>query len=162
MTHIPNLKYHQVGNLYGLRDWVEYGLKQSKNELGWADFRVTDYTQIEKWWEIVMCAYLMVSLHSQVLNNPPNPGINSSSDPIVEKFKEHEWWDNSQGWKNLLNNLRLIIQPFIFFNLIKPWLIVFPISYLSIGFSTLIALMNRMRGAIPDTSYPETFLFSSA
>jgi len=34
MTHIPNLKYHQVGNLYGLRNWVEYGLKQSKNELG--------------------------------------------------------------------------------------------------------------------------------
>jgi len=23
-------KYHQVGNLYGLRNWVEYGLKQSK------------------------------------------------------------------------------------------------------------------------------------
>ena len=34
MTHIPNLKYHQVGNLYGLRNWVEYGLKQSLNELG--------------------------------------------------------------------------------------------------------------------------------
>ena len=34
MTHMPNLKYHQVGNLYGLRNWVEYGLKQSKNELG--------------------------------------------------------------------------------------------------------------------------------
>lgn len=34
MTHIPNLKYHQIGNFYGLRNWVEYGLKQSKNELG--------------------------------------------------------------------------------------------------------------------------------
>jgi SRSO17 transposase len=34
MTRIPNLKYHQVGNFYGLRNWVEYGLKQSKNELG--------------------------------------------------------------------------------------------------------------------------------
>ncbi len=28
--------------------WIEYGLKQSKNELGWADFRVTHYPQIEK------------------------------------------------------------------------------------------------------------------
>jgi len=63
MTHIPNLKYHQVGNLYGLRNWVEYGLKQSKNELGWADFRMTSYAQIERWWEIVMSAYLLVSLH---------------------------------------------------------------------------------------------------
>lgn len=50
MTQVPNLKYHQVGNLYGLRSWVEYSLKQSKNELGWADFRVTDYAQIQKWW----------------------------------------------------------------------------------------------------------------
>lgn len=53
MTRIPDVKYHQVGNFYGLRNWVEYGLKQSKNELGWADFRLTDYTYIEKWWEIV-------------------------------------------------------------------------------------------------------------
>jgi hypothetical protein len=112
--------------------------------------------------EIVMSAYLMVSLHAQVLHNTPNQGINQSTDPVVAKFKEHDWWDKGQGWKNLLNNLRLVIQPFIFFNLIKPWLIVFPISYLSIGFSTLIALMNRMRGAIPDTPESENFLFSSA
>ena len=56
MTKIAGLKYKQVGNYYGLRNWVEYGLKQSKNELGWADFRVTDYSQIEKWWEVVMSA----------------------------------------------------------------------------------------------------------
>ncbi|MGL4622499.1 hypothetical protein [Chroococcidiopsis sp.] len=109
-----------------------------------------------------MSAYLLVSLHSQVLNNADNQGIHSASDPIVEKFKEHEWWDFGQGWKNLLNNLRLVIQPFIFCNLIKPWLIVFPIAHLSIGFSTLIALMNRMRGAIPDLSDFEDFSFSSA
>jgi len=70
MTHIPNLKYHQVGNLYGLRNWVEYGLKQSKNELGWADFRMTSYAQIERWWEIVMSAYLLVSLHTSLLHQP--------------------------------------------------------------------------------------------
>jgi len=29
MTKIAGVKYHQVGNLYGLRNWVEYGLKQS-------------------------------------------------------------------------------------------------------------------------------------
>ena len=57
----------------GLRNWVKYGLKQSKSELGWADFRVTDYSQISKWWEIIMSVYLMVSLHAQVLNNPSEP-----------------------------------------------------------------------------------------
>jgi hypothetical protein len=162
MTKIPGVKYKDVGNLYGYRNWVEYGLKQSKNELGWADFRMTEYSQIQKWWEIVMSAYFLVSLHSQVLNNTPAQGVNQPTDPVVAKFKDHGWWDKGQGWKNILNNLRLVIQPFIFFNLIKPWLIVFPISYLSIGFSTLIALMNRMRGAIPNTPEYEDFLFSSA
>ena len=132
-----------------------------KNELGWADFRVTDYSQIQKWWEIIMSAYLMVSLHSQVLNNHPE-GVNKPTDPVVVKFREHDWWDFGSGWKNLLNNLRLVIQPFILFNLLKPWLKVFPISHLSIGFFTLIALMNRMRGAMPDTLKYEDFLFSSA
>ena len=47
MTKLPGVKYKQVGNLYGLRNWVEYGLKQSKDELGWADFRMTDYSQIQ-------------------------------------------------------------------------------------------------------------------
>ncbi len=46
----------QLG-LYGFRNWVEYAFKQCKNELGWSDFRLTDYQQIEKWWEIVMSAY---------------------------------------------------------------------------------------------------------
>ena len=162
MTLVPGIKYKEVGNLYGLRNWVEYGLKQSKNELGWADFRVTDYSQIQKWWEIVMSAYLLVSLHAQVLNNTPTPCVNQPTDPVVNKFREHDWWDKGQGWKNLLNNLRLVIQPFMFFNLLKPWLRLFPISHLSIGFSTLIALMNRMRGAIPDAWEYDNFLFSSA
>ena len=121
MTLVPGIKYKEVGNLYGLRNWVEYGLKQSKNELGWADFRVTDYSQIQKWWEIIMSAYLLVSLHSQVLNNQPKLGINKLTDPVVAKFREHDWWDKGSGWKNLLNNLRLVIQPLIFFNLLKPW-----------------------------------------
>lgn len=60
MTRVPGISYKDVGNLYGIRNWVEYGLKQSKNELGWADFRVTDFSRIEKWWELVMSAYLMV------------------------------------------------------------------------------------------------------
>jgi SRSO17 transposase len=87
MTKVPGIKYKEVGNLYGLRNWVEYGLKQSKNELGWADFRVTDYSQIQKWWEIVMSAYLMVSLHAPVLNNTSDQAANESLDPIVQKFR---------------------------------------------------------------------------
>ncbi len=109
-----------------------------------------------------MSAYLLVSLHSQALNNPLDNGVKQSTDPVVKKFSEHDWWDKGQGWKNILNNLRLILQPYQFFNLILPWLKVFPVSHLSIGFLTLIALMNRMQVAIPDSSGYEDFLFSSA
>jgi hypothetical protein len=84
--------------------------------------------------------------------------IKESTDPVVSKFPEHQWWDFGQGWKNLLNNLRLVMQPYQFFNLLKPWLRVFLITHLSIGLLTLIALMNRMRCAIqralnPNISY---------
>ena len=65
MSRYPGLTQRDVGNFYGLRTWVEYGLKQSKNELGWADYHLTHYPDIERWWEIVCSAYLMVSLHSQ-------------------------------------------------------------------------------------------------
>ncbi len=134
MTLVPGIKYKEVGNLYGLRNWVEYrvqlspagnrreslhSLKQSKNELGWADFRVTDYAQIEKWWEIVMSAYLLVSLHAKVLNPSKNFNNDEVIDSAVDKFSAHDWWDSGQGWKNILNNLRLVIQPWVFFNLIR-------------------------------------------
>lgn len=101
---------------------VEYGLKQSKNELGWADFRVTNSAQIQKWWEVVMSAYLLVSLHSRVLNPSDHSSEDNISQSLLDRFSTHDWWDEGQGWKNLLNNLRLVLQPFGFFNLIKPWL----------------------------------------
>jgi hypothetical protein len=121
MTKIPGVKLKEVGNIYGLRNWIEYGLKQSKNERGWADFRPPDYAQIQKWWEIVMSAYLLVSLHSQKLHNMEGKGINESTDPVVSKWSKYQWWDFGQGWKNLLNNLRLVMQPYHFFNLLKHW-----------------------------------------
>jgi SRSO17 transposase len=121
MTKIPGVKFKEVGNIYGLRNSIEYGLKQSKNELGWADFQPPDYAQIQKWWEIVMSAYLLVSLQSQNWHNMERKGINESTDPIVSKWSDHQWWDFGQGWKNLLNNLRLVMQPYQFFNLLNPW-----------------------------------------
>lgn len=53
MTNLEGKIQKTVGNTYGLRTWIEYGFKHSKNELGWADYRVTDYASIEHWWEIV-------------------------------------------------------------------------------------------------------------
>ena len=39
MTNLPGNIQLTIGNLYSLRNWIEYGFKQVKNELGWADFR---------------------------------------------------------------------------------------------------------------------------
>ncbi len=135
MTRIPDIKYHEVGAIYGVRTWIEYGFKQCKSELGWADFRVTNYSQIQKWWELVLSAYLMVCLHNENFN----PSIN----PVPDSFTQHEEWNNRKSWKNGLNNLQLILQPFVSFNLILKWLKVFPIPQLSLGFPRLIARMNE-------------------
>jgi SRSO17 transposase len=162
MTKVPDIKYHQVGNLYGLRNWVEYGLKQSKNELGWADFRLTSYPDIEKWWEIVCSAYLLVSLHAQALSTLNKPLNHISSTGLGFLLSEHDQWNDKTGWKNLLNNLRLVIQPFIVFNLMKSWLKIFPLPQLHLGFNQLIAFMNRFPGALPPPRLPTDFHFSSA
>lgn len=38
--------------------------KQVKSELGWANFRLTDYESIERWLEIIFSAYLLVSIQA--------------------------------------------------------------------------------------------------
>lgn len=135
MVCAPAIALSEIGNQYGFRTWIEYGLKQAKDALGWADFRLTSYEQIEKWWELVMSAFLMVSLFADAFND---------SCPLAhQQFVQHPWWDNQRGWKNLLNNLRLIIQPLICFNWLKRWLDVFPVPSLQLGFGRLTQKMNE-------------------
>jgi len=154
MSKYPEITPREVGNFYGLRTWVEYGLKQSKNELGWADFRLTHYPQIEKWWEIVFSAYLLVTLHSeQLLILPPQS---------KSRFSSHPWWNQGNGWNSILNNLRLILQPFTLFNLIKPWLAVFKVPKLSEGFFQLQMIVNNLTCSIFQNFNIPYFYFSSA
>jgi SRSO17 transposase len=150
MTNLFGNIQKSVGNTYGLRTWVEYGFKQSKNELGWADYRLTDYKEIERWWEIVCSAYLMVSLQSHVFKSLDKEEATIKPSQRELPFSEHPWWNKETGWKNVLNNLRLIIQPYIFFCLITPWLKVFHIPSLSRGFLHLIDMMNEFTPYLPD------------
>ena len=78
-------------------------MKQSKNELGWADLGVTDYSQIEKWWELVISAYFTVSLHAKVLNNRDQQEANLVQAQLIAKFSKHDWWDKGQGCCDSLN-----------------------------------------------------------
>ena len=135
MVAAPAIKLGEIGDSYGFRTWIEYGLKQAKDALGWADFRMTRYEQIEKWWEMVMSAFLMVSLFADAFNDVyPIPS---------GQFTHHPWWNKQSGWKNLLNNLRLIIQALICFNWLKRWLEVFPNPSLEAGFEQLTHQMNQ-------------------
>jgi SRSO17 transposase len=47
----------EVVRLYGLRQWVEQGYKQVKQELGWADFQVRSDRAIRRHWALVCCAF---------------------------------------------------------------------------------------------------------
>ena len=162
MSNKKRLVYKKVGNLYGERNWVEYGLKQSKNELGWADFRFTNYVDIEKWWELVCSAYLMVSLHSHQLENKLNKGDQKQKAGAVNILSEHQDWDKGKGWKNILNNFRLILGPWLCLNQIKSWHKVFPIPQLVPVLTKLTNFMNIFPGVLPSTESHEYLNFSSA
>ncbi|HLO49744.1 MAG TPA: IS701 family transposase [Kamptonema sp.] len=159
MTKIPNVNYQDIGNLYGLRNWIEYGLKQSKNELGWADFRFMEYSKIEKWWELVMSAYLMVSLQSDKIY-----GIKTSSSDKVQsaqdKVEKHPRWNQGKGWKNTLNNLRLLIQPLCYANLLKPWLGVILNPSLLREFFSVFSQLNRFINSLIQTLFSRNFYLS--
>lgn len=60
------------------------------------------------------------------------------------------------------NFLRLILQPFVLFNLIKPWLQVFNIPKLSEGFFKLQMLVNNLTRSIFQNLNIPYLYFSSA
>jgi hypothetical protein len=47
----------EIVGAYGLRNWVEQGYKQVKDELGWADFQVRSDRAIRRHWTLVCCAF---------------------------------------------------------------------------------------------------------
>jgi SRSO17 transposase len=134
MTNLAGDLRHTLGNLYGLRTWIEYGFKHIKNEMGWADHRLTGYHAIERWWELVFSTYLMVSLHTPVFRTVGD---------LAPRASRHAWWDNRPGWKYTLNNLRLLTHPFCCWCLMLPWLTVFPVPGLDHGLRTLIRYTNQ-------------------
>jgi hypothetical protein len=132
-------------------------LSKSRTRNGWADFRLTNYTSIERWWEIVFSAYLLVSLPAtnfKSVARKQSKSHSSSPSPIRE-FSQHPEWDWEFNWKSALKNLRLIIQPYIEWCLIQAWLEVFPIPGMKRSFFKLIEIMNSFR------AYPINYAMAS-
>jgi SRSO17 transposase len=149
MTNLLGNIQLKVAQLYSLRNWIEYGFKQVKNELGWADFRLTNYASIERWWETVFSAYLLVSLPASNFKSVAiKQSISHSNSPnLIRQFSLHPWWDSDRNWQSAFKNLRLIIQPYIYWCLIQPWLEVFPIPGIKRSFFKLIEIMNSFRAS---------------
>lgn len=150
MTNLPGKIERTVGNTFGLRTWIEYGFKHAKDELGWADYRLTDAHSIERWWELVMCAYLLVSLQAPALAAPaqaaPDPALSTGS---PAETSQHPAWTEDTSWKHRLTNLRLLLQPFLCACLLLPWLRLHPLPHLSAGLADLCALMNTYHPTFP-------------
>jgi hypothetical protein len=123
----------------------EYGFKQAQDELGWADDRLTDAQSIARWWELVMCAYLLVSLQTPAfaLDDQPVARLESSPTP------PHPAWTDDASWKHRLTNLRLLLQPFVCACLLLPWLRVYPLPHLTTGLAELCSLMNTYHPLFP-------------
>jgi hypothetical protein len=86
------------------------------------------------------------------LNAPAFLDLNKSRQIASERqensavdFSNHQLWNHEGGWKNTLNNLRLILQPLLLIWLISPWLDIFPNSDLFRGFNHFISAMNQFK-----------------
>ena len=147
MTNIPD-DLLKLPLLYSLRNWIEYGFMQVKSELGWADFRVTDYASIERWWELILSVYLMISLHTQHFGWQalPPPGA-APSEATHFPFERHRHWQTDVNWKSTLNNLRLIIEPFVCYQCLKSWLDIFDVPGLHRGLYRLMNCMHQFRAS---------------
>ena len=161
MTNIPSIKSSEVGNIYGERTWVEYGFRQCKSELGWSDFRLTKYSDIARWWEIISCAFLLVSFQSlpATISESIEPNIVESE--LKSYLSKHPNWDEHRGWKSALNNLQLLLLPLLAFNLIKPWLTIFGNPLLEQSFNTLIAFVDLCTHAFDSLSLLSVHPFCS-
>ena len=161
MTNQPGKIEGTVGNTFGLRTWIEYGFKHAKDDLGWADYRVTEYPAIERWWELVMSTYTLVSLQSAdfaALGHLTPPAATASAQPATAqsppaaRLEAHPAWDTGSGWKHQLNNLRLLLQPYVCSCLLFPWLPLVPLPHVQavqIGLAALGSLVDTFRLALP-------------
>jgi SRSO17 transposase len=146
MTNLTGDILLSVATQYSLRTWIEYGFKQVKNQLGWHDYRLTDYQSIERWWELIFSAYLLVSLHADEFNKQQS-GASTSTDltaPLFP-FTQHQDWEPGTTWKSALNNLRLLLQPYWCWAWLERWLDVFAIPRLKRGLHELMAWMDTFQ-----------------
>jgi len=89
--------FDQIGNLYGLRTWIEYGFKQCKDQLGWADYRVTITLRLRRWWGGVSSAFDDSELAILGSRNEPPAVLDEDQLDLLTRFRQHRHWNEPQG-----------------------------------------------------------------
>jgi SRSO17 transposase len=147
MTNVDGNILLSVATQYSLRTWIEYGFKQVKQQLGWHDYRLTDYKSIERWWEIIFSTYLLVSLHADEFRQQQRSDTDTTDRATTTTllFTQHLQWEPGTSWKSALNNLRLLLQPYWCWGWLEIWLQVFPIPSLKRGLHQLMEWMDAFR-----------------
>ncbi len=146
MTNLEGNILLSVATQYSLRTWIEYGFRPVKQELGWHDYRLTDYNSIERGWELIFSVYLLVSLHADESIAQQQCNLDDST-PVASPlpFTQHPHWERGTTWKSALNNLRLLLQPYSGWGWLEVWLQVFPIPGLEHGLHQLMDCMDTFR-----------------
>jgi len=84
------------------------------------------------------------------LESPAFASIAAATAPTPDSaLLAHPHWDGGPGWKRTLNNLRLLLQPYVCACLLLPWLRVLPLPHLPAGLADLCAHMNTFRPLLP-------------
>ena len=102
-----------------------------------------------------MSAYTLVSLQSPAFaalgHVAPGPQA-AAAPPPTAALDTHPAWDTGSGWTHHLNNLRLLLQPYVCTCLLLPWLhLLSPphVQAVQTGFTALASLVNAFRLALP-------------
>jgi hypothetical protein len=103
-----------------------------------------------------MSAYTLVSLQSLAVaaqgQRATEPSAEPELPPAPAALEAHPAWDAGTGWKHHLNNLRLLLQPYVCTCLLLPWLHLLPpphVQAIQAGFATLGSLVDTFRLALP-------------
>ncbi len=105
-----------------------------------------------------MSAYTPVGLQSPDFTTlghlAPAPAPPEGSLPPLppSALESHPAWDTRTGWKHHLNNLRLLLQPYVCSCLLLPWLALAPPPHaqaVQTGLAALGSLVNTFRLVLP-------------
>jgi hypothetical protein len=109
--------------------------------------------------ELVMSAYLMVSLQTEELktaSNQPSPSAKAAK-AAKEQMKIHPEWQERKGWKSTLDNLRLFLQLLYYFNLLKLGLSVLFTPRILQLFCRLFFTLTQLTTSLLDRIFPKGF-----